>query len=468
MEKNYNHIFIARIVAEAKTPLAVGSGNKDVMTDDVIATDVNGLPYITGASLAGVIRHAIGPDAANAFFGTHDRNGGEGSKIFFSDAKFVGAEGIAVDGLKDIDFSNEFYSLFNRLPVRQHARIDDKGATVKHGKFDEQVVFAGTRFCFEIEYKANDAWDKQNFELVLKRICKEESFRVGSGTRKGFGLLSVKDCSYHDFDLNDSNELANYIAHSTDLSKEDKNLSDKFNEEGQDWHTIYDIELQPEDFFLFGSGIGEIPCDSNKSCDDIDSIGVREKKVIWSKNGRPLLSDDLILIPATSIKGALAHRIAYHYNKKVGIYADSVESIDEHVGPHNKAVRALFGYASDKENDGARGNVLFEDIFEENRDSHIFNHVSIDRYTGGAIEGALFTEKADYGKNRIFTTHIIVDWKSVYDNKDADVDIKDIEYAFNNAVRDMVEGALPLGGCVNKGYGIFTGSVKMNSKEIER
>ena len=43
----------------------------------------------------------------------------------------------------------------------------------------------------------------------------------------------------------------------------------------------------------------------------------------------------------------------------------------------------------------------------------ILNHVSIDRFTGGAIDGALFSEKATYGKDTEFTTEILLHEKAV-------------------------------------------------------
>ena len=65
---NYIHRFLARFVIEAKTPLAVGSGEKDITTDALVATDVNGLPYIPGTAIAGVVRSMIGEESAKTFF----------------------------------------------------------------------------------------------------------------------------------------------------------------------------------------------------------------------------------------------------------------------------------------------------------------------------------------------------------------------------------------------------------------
>ena len=55
----YTHRFLARLVIEAKTPLAIGSGEKDIISDALVATDVNGLPYIPGTAIAGVVRSLL-------------------------------------------------------------------------------------------------------------------------------------------------------------------------------------------------------------------------------------------------------------------------------------------------------------------------------------------------------------------------------------------------------------------------
>ena len=52
MENTYRYRQIARVTFEITTPLAVGSGNKDITTDSVVMKDVNELPYIPGTTLA--------------------------------------------------------------------------------------------------------------------------------------------------------------------------------------------------------------------------------------------------------------------------------------------------------------------------------------------------------------------------------------------------------------------------------
>ena len=89
-ESKYPYRFLARIVIEAKTPLAVGSGDNNVLTDALVATDANGLPYIPGTSIAGVVRSMIGDEQlVNKVLGFQKKKDVEGSKIIFTEAKLL-------------------------------------------------------------------------------------------------------------------------------------------------------------------------------------------------------------------------------------------------------------------------------------------------------------------------------------------------------------------------------------------
>lgn len=439
-EISYNNRFLARIVLEAKTPLAIGSGKEDVYSDALVVTDVNGLPYIPGTALAGVLRSMIGEEQAKTFFGfkgTKD-SGGKGSKVIFTEAKILNSKGEIVDGLKLDAFKDSLLVNYKELPIRQHVRMNSKGTGEDKGKFDEQVVFAGTRFCFEIEFISEDAADEENFKTILDCMNKN-TFRLGSGSRSGFGEIEVVDIKTLVLDLKNESDFQIYLEKSSDLSKEFAKWQtyDKESAEDEKW-TRYEITLTPNDFFHFSSGFGD---------DEVDSTPVLARKVEWDNNGKGQLSKPKTLIPASSVKGALAHRVAFHYNKIMKRYAGSTGDNAPKVGGENKAVRMLFGYSDN--NTQQRGNVLFSDIIKEKRfEEKIINHVSIDRFTGGGIDGALFSEKATYAKGEEIKFTVLLN-KSVTD--------ADVISAWENTLEDLCNNMLPLGGAVNKGYGMFTG-----------
>jgi len=180
---------------------------------------------------------------------------------------------------------------------------------------------------------------------------------------------------------------------------------------------------------MFGSGFGDA---------EADQTPVYEQVVDYDKKG---LSDRQILLPASSVKGALAHRTTYHYNLHHKLF----------IGNENakKSIAELFGEAknSKKDIDGSKGKVLFSDCFKSDKnETKIFDHVAIDRFTGGAIEGALFQEKT-IAQSDEWNIEILVE------------DGVDESYlnAFEKSLDDICNGMLPLGGVTTKGHGIFNG-----------
>lgn len=451
----YKYRQLARFVIEVATPIAVGAGSKDFITDAPVLKDVNGLPYLPGSSIAGVIRHAIGEDKAKSFFGYNDRVKSEnsiGSEIIFTHAMMIGKDGLAMEGLNEIDFSDkEFYSKFKTLPIRQHNSIDAKGTVKDGGKFDEQVVYKGTRFCFEIEKVSTQEKD-DDFENVIKTLYASD-LRLGGGTRTGFGEIKIISCHYVSLNLSDSDELSRYISKNSSLNDEvfwnNENLKkEPDNSKSTNWNK-YELNLLPDDFFLFGSGFGN---------DNADMTPVKESVIVWEKD-KPKFEDNYILIPCTSVKGAVSHRVAYHYNRLSGIYTDKIkkEEYKNHVGNKNAAVKALFGTEGDKSEEIKRGNVIFSDVLMPHctMKEKVLNHVSIDRFTGGAIDGALFQEEVVFGKGNTF--------KLIFQVQQATYPDKAIE-AFECVLKDICIGMLPLGGGVNRGHGIFSGTILKNDK----
>lgn len=445
MAKLYRYRHMARVVVETATPLAVSSGNTDIVTDSPVVTDVNGMPYIPATSLAGVIRHALNiSDAAkeNNIFGYQDKKGGEGSRIIFTDAIMIGKEGEALDGIQSINWNDDFYAHYADLPIRQHVRISDRGTAEDSGKFDNQVVYKGTRFVFEIEVVSAAEDDKDLFLKALNQLY-AASFRVGGGTRKGYGKLKVVSCKMASLDLTNANDLEAYCAKSSSLTEGwscyQPYQSPNQEEPQQGWEQ-YTLLLSPMDFMFFSSGQGD---------EDADNVAASESVVTWDDTGKPQFKDKQVLIPASSVKGTIAHRTAYHYNKFTHYYA-SKETIGEN--KQNHAVEVLFGKAGEGKEDIKRGNVIMGDIIQGDLADKTFFHVKIDAFTGGTIDGALFQEKSANGRGQTYELEILV-------KKEALEEEEKVRMAFEQSLNDICEGLLPLGGATNRGYGIFTGKL---------
>lgn len=451
----YTHRHIVRLTVEAATPLAVGTGKgSDILTDAPVAKDVNGLPYIPATSIAGVLRHAMGyidnKTDGNPFGyidGADNDDSGHGSDIIFTDAVMVGKNGKALDGIQDIDWNDEFYRYFQDLPVRQHVRIDHKGTAENNGKFDNEVVYKGTRFVFEIELMS-DKDDKEHIEKAIGhlRYC---TLRIGGGTRKGYGKLKIIKCLKASLDLSMPEHLEKYLKKSSSLAEDwdgFTEVSEIGSLDNPKW-THYKLTLSPVDFFMFGSGMGD---------SDADNVYVSE--LVVCRNG--IDGNKRVLIPGSSVKGALAHRTAYHYNKIKKRFAGG-QKPEDITGCNNEAVAAIFG--EEKSNKTfTRGRILIDDVIkgqaEPKATTKTFFHNKIDQFTGGTMDGALFQKKVIYDKDAEYTFDIYVENSALADD--------DIKTAFVQSLRDICTGLLPLGGITNRGNGIFTGTATENDKPL--
>ena len=462
--------FLAYVIIEAKTPLKVGGGKNDLFSDAPVQRDWNGLPMILGASVAGILRRAFedgaGKDVANEIFGTKHEGKGRsekesedenlnliGSRLIVSNALLVDENGKVCEEL--LSGKSEFLRLFDILPIRDHVAIGANGAAKDAGKFDEEVVFKGTRFKFSLELDGSE----EEFEEILNLLC-DPTLRLGGGSSKGFGSLGILEIKWGEFEPGEYSSSLNFnsdkFAKFTLESVTDGNLtSQKF--------IRYELKISPDDFFMFGSGFGD---------KDADQTPVLECVIDYENK---CLSKRKILIPASSIKGALSHRTAFHFNKINKQFGEKAK-----VGSENEAVREIFGHEKNENKKGAKGKILISDCFldyDEAKDTKVFEHVSIDRFTGGAIDAALFQEKAIAQRNNFeieveiepdktdkkgkkrsgFCVEILV--KSNVSKASLD--------AFEAALNDVIKGHLPLGGATTKGYGFFKGEVVKNGKRLE-
>lgn len=453
MEQKYRFRQLARVVLELKTPLAIGSGNKNIKTDSVVAKDVNGLPYIPGTTLAGLIRHALPEGKVQRQMGWQEKEGGEGSRLIITEAKLLSADGTPIDGLSSRQ--DAITRLCRELPIRQHVRINSQGTAVEGGKFDEEIVPKGTRFCFECELLCEEKCDDLMDKVIA--ILQTNDFRIGSGSRSGFGQIAVIKVWRKLLDLSKPEELALYLQKSSSLTL----LWSGFEEVptqvlSSNSYIRYQLHLQPTDFMFFGSGFGD---------ERSDMTFVREPMIEWNGNQAHILErEQVVLIPAASIKGALAHRTAYHYNKLEGFFADNkpIEELENYGGKGKEAVKILFGSEGNSEGkDKHRGRILFSDIIKERKKSSeakVLNHVKIDRFTGGAMDGALFSEEVLYASGESFDMELLL--------RKQETEGEHVIPAFEAALIDLCKGFLPLGGGVNKGFGTFIGSLTKDGETI--
>ncbi len=484
---NFPYRYVARIVVEAETPLAVGSDSLKYDLDKPVEKDFNDLPFIPGTAIAGYLRKKVA-DNIDALFGDKPEEYKEqptGSNIIVSDAFLMDSKG-KVHQQPEI-INDDFLNRYFKLPVRQHTAINEYGAAKEHSKFDTEIVYKGSRFKFEIELqlakKKDDDWKE-----ILNTFFRND-FYLGSGEYNNFGELKVFEIKQRRFNLNE--DLDAYLKHDVNLNEIGVGFQDYKQENTEVTQPYQENEIKfsgKNSFFHFGAGYGDTLVDNVNYTEDVAEG--------WDAGGPKF--EEYYVIPGTSIKGALAHRVAFHYNKEKGntveelipkfkekineicnddalknltlaeteeelkkqkaelekrlkniqiIKANPTAVFENYLGENNEAVKTLFGTAKqsekEKEPSGQSGQIIFKDIYLKKKDfkEHIFYHNKIDRYTGGTIETALFSEKV-----------LIIDERDLcYKYKDG----INLEF-LNKAIDDLKNGMLPLGGLVNKGHGIFT------------
>ena len=474
MKNTYKYRLLSRITLEALSPLVIGSGNKNIKTDSVVAKDVNELPYIPATTLAGLIRHSLPEEEQRKWMGYQTKEESCGSQLILSEAKILSENGKPIDGLSNkededsIDGLNDkedaVKQLCHQLPIRQHVRINHQGVAEKNGKFDEEIVPKGMRFCFEMELISEED-DNEIMDKILSTI-QSNGFRIGSGSRSGFGQISIISILHKKLNLSTPEDLKLYLSKSSSL----ENIWEGFEPYTPAVNTNtdyirYELTLQPTDFMFFGAGFGN-------ECSDMTFV--REPVIQWDNDDRACIieKEKVILIPGSSVKGALAHRTAYHYNKLKACFADgkSAEELQKHVGKQNDAVKLLFGSEGDKRGkDKKRGNILISDVTRiqtEELKKKVLNHVKIDRFTGGTVPGALFSEEILYAPEVSFTLELLLYKAAITEDKKDKEDKEKALKAFETALTDLCKGYLPLGGGVNRGNGTFKGILKKNGETI--
>lgn len=317
---NNTRRYLARFVWEAMTPLAVGCGEASVHADDLVARDFNGLPYVPGTALTGVLRHAVAASARPELGDVEDWLGssltqgredeGRGSRLMISDALLAGPQHQVLTALTSVSelAPDDFFKKFQRLPVREHVRIEDTGAAAHRGKFNEEVVYKGTRFKGEVEL-VGTAEDAPLWQALLPMLA--TGLQVGAGETRGFGQLKAKEIQVRVFDMTQRLDAEAYLKVSADLNQAIPGAEVKdpeilaASQTQEDWQSK-SVTLPPAALHL-GVGHGD---------EWVDAINYKEGVITWDDLIEPTLSEPQYVIPGSALKGVLAHRVAWLYNKQ--------------------------------------------------------------------------------------------------------------------------------------------------------
>ncbi|MCH7306287.1 RAMP superfamily CRISPR-associated protein [Acinetobacter sp. NIPH 1869] len=438
------HFYLLNMTLQAQNAHAIHTGHGDTTHDSLVVRDANGLPTLPGTSMAGVLRHQYqnlyGKQQAQDLFGFAQGSAGQTSWLNVSWGLVHNSQNQAQEGLLNTAQLQDplLEQLLNQKPiVRQRVRLTDKGVTDGTGKFDTTLIPAGVRYSTCVSYWCDGSQASQTQWQNFIDLLKNYPLRIGQGARNGYGLFNIIDLYQGHWDLRTVEGRQNY-------SQRPRHRS---NHQGLEklalssTHSMVQatLNLQAESNWRIGGG--EQYLEALQDGQRIpDLLPMHETKVTW-QGSKASIGEQFYLLTASAIKGALRHRVAFHYNCLTGHFVDDDSAFET---DENPAINKLFGFAKDK--DGKAGVLAFHDIYLQQQQIQVDMHNKIDRYTGGVITGALFSEAVLWQSQVQIKIDIL--------KPTAQID-KNAKQALALALQDLADGWLPLGASGSRGLGVF-------------
>ena len=334
-----------------QSPLCIGSGQDDGITDSLVLKDKQGKAFIPGTSLAGVLRDIVC---------SHDSNLAD---LLFGNLSDNRQSMINID---DVLLENSVYT------VRDGVRIDGITNTAEDtGKFDYEVVERGAAGSFSatITIRKNDIEDKKAVEQLAAALADQLMYGIslGAHTAKGFGEVKGSKIKVATYDFSQPDSLGAWLL--GEMSQADiYAAAAKPLVADDDFYAEIDLALKTS--LLVGAEPDAFDKGSGKDEGKV-------QKVMLFSNGD-------YVIPGTSVKGVIRKQ-AEHICRVVGDYGDDF-------------LGSLMGYSrSDKAKQRSRLRT-YEVYLGEGVEAVNQSHVRIDRFTGGHMGSGLYTNKPVWQK----------------------------------------------------------------------
>lgn len=430
MSINATRIIRKRIIFKADlvlTSAAVfGNGDSDPIIDMMILRDSCDpqKALLPGSSLAGALRSYLEAingketiDAINHLFGYVGADeDGEQSRLLISDA--VSLESIQAE-------------------LRDGVRIDHATRTAAdQAKYDLEVLPAGTRFKLEFEFiEQEDADSKKRFDLlplVIHALHGLQTGQISLGMKKnrGLGQCSVEGWDIQVIDMTKPAKIFAWLSNQLNGQKTD-DLYTHFAITPPQLASRYPVTLTAT--FTFADDamlIRSAPQDLALAPDTVH-LQTRVDGTLQPA------------IPGTSWAGVLRHR-ALRILHTLGV-ATANDHIDQ-----------LFGFVIERPAKAVASRISIKDSIIQHHATEplVQNRIAIDRFTGGAFDGALFSEMPVWKTDRTCVTLEI----SIKPLRESHESLKPAEVGLLLLLlKDLWTGDLAVGGTSSIGRGRLQG-----------
>lgn len=400
------------------------SGGLNIETDKDIARNGIGIPYIPASSLSGIYRNLFDADTIKKYFDGIDETNNkkdERNINYFDETDNKDKRNINFDNSRIIVYDANIYNDDYNISKRDCVGLDEWKTSIKGAKFDFEIIEPGVRFITYIEQ--NKFENDENIADVIADAWKEKEIKIGGKISRGLGCVNNVNVKMREFSFKSNDDIKSWLdfdIYSDSLWEKDVTIWGNENDNKKHCTTgkkienkinikIYMKQLSPITIRTYTTEVG-------------DNIPDYEQ-ITYKREDSEKESTDIPVIPGTSWAGAFRH----HMNK-LGLCD----------------VKEYFGYNDNKNKKGKHSLIYFSESEIKNANSKNVSRNAIDRFTGGTVENALFTEKMYYGGE----TSLEISF-----NKNCGEDfLKSIAIS----IADIHNGFLSIGGETSVGHGLFT------------
>ncbi|MBZ4670510.1 MAG: hypothetical protein JG769_814 [Oscillospiraceae bacterium] len=382
--KNIKYYFTATFIANS--PIHVGSG-LDENSDSDILIDASKMPVIPATAIAGKIRHYL--KSCNGEFDFIFGKGKLGkniedvqSDIIFYDAVFDGED-------------NQVIS------IRDNVKIDEKGIAENGAKFDYEIVEPGARFNFRAELICENLEFAHKIfsEIVQGFNCGD--ILLGAKTSRGLGRILIINPKYMAIDL--SKNIKDYI----DFNWE--KVSNEFISAKKNLNLYETLKIKiTVNTFIFIRNYACVTPDKLNNNKLVDAEQLSHQ-------------DGSAVIPGTSWAGVFRHHFERILNK---------------TGQSTDLVKEIFGDVDEQAKYKKSSKIIFSESIIKNSNMHNRTRTAIDRFTGSAGDGLLFTTRPCYGGEGELIIKLLKNFN----------DINKVKNLIDICIRDFNAGFLNIGG----------------------
>lgn len=392
-----------RIEFTFASALSIGSGENSNSDKDLLLNR-NGDPYIPASSLAGIYRSKLTDEEAKRYLGFVPIETGSSES---TDQPIIESE-LAV-------YDAELYKGTPVISIRDGIKVDKYKTAITGSKFDYEILEPGCTFITYVEH--SKLADSENiFDKIVPYILSGE-ISIGGKTTRGLGSIKDSKVKYVEFSL-ENDELENWL--NFDMYDDEywlENGKDIKDETATENGISIKLTIKQNSFLSVREY--RTDTDAERSLPDYQQM---EYSSLEGYNP---------VIPGSSWNGLFRHYLEMN----------NCSNVEE-----------LFG------DTGHKSKVTFSETLLKDAKTKIISRNSIDRFTGGTVDAALFTEKTCYGGSGSLEIKL-----PPYNEKYRNEYLKIFE-----AIADLHAGLLAIGGLTAVGHGLFEiEEIRINGKPID-